>query len=254
MEVLYEDKYLVVINKPAGILSVPYPGSRGRTVLDIITENRRKRGLIRGNNKPFAVHRLDKETSGVMMFALTMEARNKIMDSWQKMVTSRCYRALAENPVSKVQLLPESGVIDAPLTKNAYHHSYVKKNSPRKNGERENGKNDYKNNDKNEVSAITHYSVIGRGDKYTLFELELETGRTNQIRAHLASCGYPLVGDQLFHAKTDPFRRLCLHAVSLEFEHPYTKEVLNFKVSEPEAWSKMIKSVVKNNSQVVCNN
>ena len=99
METLYEDKYIVIINKPAGILSVPYPGSRGKTLLDQITENRRRRGLLRGNNKPYAVHRLDKETSGVMMFALTMEARNKIMDIWQKMVTSRCYRALAENPI-----------------------------------------------------------------------------------------------------------------------------------------------------------
>lgn len=229
LQILHEDKYLTVIYKPENILSVPYPGSRERNVLDTLTEIRRKRGLVHGQFKPAAVHRLDRETSGVMMFALSPDARQRIMDSWQKMVIHRYYTALAETPSDRKLWLPEEGVIDLPLTKNAYHHSYVA--DPKRGGKPM----------KNEVQAVTHYKVLSADSKYTLFQLELETGRTNQIRAHLAAKNYPLAGDRQYRARTDPFHRLCLHAATLEFIHPYTKEQMLFQHPEPAAWGKMIR-------------
>ena len=235
LRILYEDKFLVVVYKPENMLTVPYPGSRARTAIDVLTEIRRKRGLVHGNYRPAAVHRLDKETSGVMMFALTPECQRIVMDGWQNIVKHRYYVALAETPNTTksgaAELLPDEGVIDLPLTKNAMHHSYVADTT-------RGGKPQ-----KNEVQAVTHYKVLKKDRKYTLFQLELETGRTNQIRAHLSAKKYTIAGDKQYRAHTDPFHRLCLHARSLEFVHPYTHETLSFEVPEPDSWSKLIHSV-----------
>lgn len=236
LRVLYEDKFIVVVYKPENMLTVPYPGSRERTALDVLTEIRRKRGLVHGNYRPAAVHRLDRETSGVMMFALSPECQRIVMDNWQSLVKHRYYVALAETPFigktdrESVSLLPEEGVIDLPLTKNAMHHSYVA--DATRGGKPQ----------KNEVQAVTHYTILKKDKKYTLFQLELETGRTNQIRAHLAAKKYPIAGDRQYRARTDPFHRLCLHARSLEFVHPYTQETLSFDIPEPESWGKLIRS------------
>ena len=241
LRILFEDKYLTVVYKPENMLTVPYPGSHVRTALDVLTEIRRKRGLVHGSYKPVAVHRLDRETSGVMMFALSPECQRIIMDDWQKLVLHRYYVALAETPNvgssraggsrsgAPIVLLPDEGVIDLPLTKNAMHHSYVA--DAARGGKPQ----------KNEVQAVTHYKVLAKDKKYTLFQLELETGRTNQIRAHLAAKKYPIAGDRQYRARTDPFHRLCLHARTLEFVHPYTHETLSFDIPEPETWRKTIR-------------
>jgi len=227
LHILYEDKFITVINKPDNMLSVPYPGSRERTALDVLTEIRRKRGLVHGRYRPAAVHRLDRETSGVMMFALSPECRQKVMDSWQSLVLHRYYVALAEN--NDFSSLEDEGVIDLPLTKNAMHHSYV---ADTKRG----GKPL-----KNELQAVTHYKKLLEDKKYTLFQLELETGRTNQIRAHLSAMKQPIAGDRQYRSRTDPFHRLCLHARTLEFIHPYTGEHLSFEVPEPDSWHRIIR-------------
>lgn len=146
------------------------------------------------------------------------------MDGWQKIVTTRTYRAVAENPKNARAALPESGTISRPLAYNAYNLAFVPK-------EGESFKT---------VSAITDYKILRRGKNYTLFELNLNTGRKNQIRAHLASEGYPLAGDKNYRAKTNPFGRLALHARLLEFEHPFTKEKLRFEIPEPETWQKFV--------------
>lgn len=250
IEILYEDQWIVIINKPSGILSCPYPGSRARTAQGVLEEIMRKNGTFNSHHKPYVVHRLDRDTSGVMMFALTENAQKIIMDSWHQMVTERLYRAMAENPV-KGKPLPDSGLIDEPLAFNAYNVGFVPKNGdkPGRNaGKHETsvykdhlsekgGKTDFKT-----VTARTHYKVISRGNAYTLFELSLDTGKKNQIRAHLASKGYPLAGDENFRAKSDPFIRLCLHARTLEFDHPYTDEHMKFEVPEPAEWQQFVES------------
>lgn len=250
IEILYEDQWIVIINKPSGILSCPYPGSRARTAQGVLEEIMRKKGVLNSHHKPLVVHRLDRDTSGVMMFALTENAQKIIMDSWHQMVTERLYRAMAENPFGG-KPLPDSGLIDDPLAFNAYNIGFVPKTGDkpgRAAGKREdsvyekhlttkNGKQEFKT-----VPARTHYKVISRGAAYTLFELSLDTGKKNQIRAHLASKGYPLAGDENFRAKSDPFVRLCLHARTLEFDHPYTEEHMKFEVPEPAEWKQFVES------------
>lgn len=240
MKILYQDKHIIVVNKSEGVLTVPYPGFKGHTVIGELTEYCRKRGILRGAYKPYVVHRLDKDTSGVLVFAMTQDVQKKLMDNWQTAVKSRIYVALAENPRGKdFPQIPESGTIDAPLTKNAYHHSYVANNHRGKNWEQSKYPQKEKNQTEKaqkEVSAITHYKILKQGKNHTLFQLELETGRTNQIRAHLNHIGYTIAGDELFHAKTNPFNRLCLHAKTLEFYHPVSGELLCFSEESPKSW------------------
>jgi 23S rRNA pseudouridine1911/1915/1917 synthase len=249
IEILYEDSYIAVIEKPSGMLSVPYPGSRARTALDALEQLMRKSGTYSEKHRPFVVHRLDRDTSGVMMFAMTEPAQKRIMETWQKMVTERLYRAVAENP--RGLSLPENGIIDDPLAYNAYnvgfvpkhdavpenvsmrkvHRQYGKKSIYERNLSFSGGKPEFRT-----IPARTRYRVIVRGATHTLFELSLDTGRKNQIRAHLASKGYPLAGDENYRAATNPFGRLALHARTLEFIHPFTGEHMKFEQPEPEEW------------------
>lgn len=261
--VLYEDEYLAVIYKPDGMLSVPYPGSRARTAVDVLEQIMRKKGTYSQSHRPFIVHRLDRDTSGVMMFAMTEKSQKKIMDNWQTLVTGRIYRAVAENPLGKNHDgMPNSGTINDEIAYNAHNIGFVPHDNARP---AENVKNVRKMKNRAEagkessiyernleikgnnvrfktVSAVTHYKIIERGINHTLFELSLETGRKNQIRAHLASKGYPLAGDENYRAKTNPFGRLALHARTLEFNHPFTEEHLKFEIPEPEEWILCVKN------------
>ena len=225
IKILFQDEFLAVIVKPSGLLSVPYPGSSGTCASQILEQILRKRGQWSKKHAPFAVHRLDKGTSGVMMFALTEKAQKQIMDNWHTMVTSRIYHALAENPAGKNRVLPFEGVIDKPLLTNAHHLSYVPKN--------------YDPSNPALIPARTNYRILLQGKKYTLFELSLDTGKKNQIRAHLASCGYTLAGDLQYHARTNPLNRLALHARTLVFTHPFTGELLSFEEPEPVLWKNL---------------
>ncbi len=228
--ILYEDEYLCVINKPSGLLTCPYPGSRARTAQDILEQIMRNRGILNSNHKPLVVHRLDRDTSGVMMFAFTETAQKKIMDGWHKMVTERLYRAVAENPSSADKALSDSGLIDDELSFNAHHVGFVPSESMKKSSK-----------NLKVVPARTNFVVIERGTTHTLFELSLDTGKKNQIRAHLASKGYPLCGDENYRARTDYFHRLCLHARTLAFVHPFTGKEMSFQVPEPDEWLEYVK-------------
>jgi len=228
LDILYEDSYIIVINKPSGLLSVPYPGSSARTAVGILERIMRGKGAYAKHHKPFAVHRLDRDTSGVMLFALTERTKDELMRSWHTIVTERIYRAVAENPAGKG--LPDSGLIDAPLAYNAYNRAFVPNAEKQKRGRFDT------------VVARTGYKIIERGSAYTLFELSLDTGKKNQIRAHLAANGYPIAGDPIGHARTDPFSRLALHARSLAFTHPVTRKALRFEVPEPDAWLSYVRT------------
>ena len=225
IDILYEDKDIVVINKPSGMLSCPYPGSKAKTALDILEKIMRSKGTFSREHKPFVVHRLDRDTSGVMMFALSEAVQHKVMACWHTMVSERLYRAVAENPFDKKYELDDFGLIDDPLAQNARHVGYV----PHE-----------KDDHAKTVEARTHYRVVLRGKTHTLFELSLDTGKKNQIRAHLASKKYPLAGDENYRANSDPFYRLALHARTLEFTHPVTKEKMKFEVPEPAEWKEYV--------------
>lgn len=240
IEILYQDEWIVVINKPNGLLSVPYPGSKVRTAQSVLEELLRKQGKINSKHKPFVVHRLDRDTSGVMMFALTEQAQEVIMNTWHSMVTERLYHAVAENRTSKSKIkladLDDEGLIDDNLAQNAHNVGYVP----------EKGARDKNGHEIKTVEARTHYKKVIVGPTHTLFELSLDTGKKNQIRAHLAAHGYPLAGDEEHRACTDYFHRLCLHARTLEFDHPFTNKRLKFEVPEPEEWCEYVKHGDKN--------
>ena len=253
IDILFEDEYICVINKPTGLLTCPYPGSRSRTAQSVLEEIMRKNGTFSAKHRPLIVHRLDRDTSGVMMFALTEAAQKKIMDTWHQMVTERLYRAVSENPKNPKRFLPLSGLIDDPLAFNAHNVGFVPKEGDKPHHDERFAKKRNENSlyEKNiegygenrhfkTVPARTNFKTILRGPTHTLFELSLDTGKKNQIRAHLASKGYPLAGDENFRANTDNFHRLCLHARTLEFTHPFTGETLRFEVAEPEEWKKYV--------------
>lgn len=231
IEILYQDQWIVVINKPSGLLCVPYPGSKVRTAQSVLEELLRKQGEVNNRHKPFVVHRLDRDTSGVMMFALSEQAQKVIMDSWHQMVTERLYHAVAEhNPKFARENLPDSGLIDDKLAQNAHNVGFVPKNGAvNKDG------HEFKT-----VAARTHYKQLLKGPTHVLFELSLDTGKKNQIRAHLAAHDYILAGDEDHRARTDHFHRLCLHARTLEFDHPFTHEHMKFEVPEPENWAEYV--------------
>ena len=230
IELLYHDQWIAVINKPSGMLSVPYPGSKARTAQAVLEDLLRKQGIVNAKHKPYVVHRLDRDTSGVMMFALTEQAQEKIMNTWHHMLTERLYHAVAEIG-RDAEPLPESGLIDDPLAQNAHNVGFV----PKK------GDKDHTGHEFKTVAARTNYKMVLQGKTHILFELSLDTGKKNQIRAHLAAHGYPLAGDEEHRAHTDPFGRLCLHARTLEFDHPFTGEHMKFEVPEPEEWSEYVK-------------
>ena len=253
IDILYEDAYIAVIHKPAGMLSVPYPGSKARTALDVLCRIMRSKGTYSQRHRPFVVHRLDRDTSGVMLFALSEQVQRSLMRSWQKVVSKRIYRAVAENP--KGPALPDFGVIDAPLAYNAYNIGFVPKADDKpsdkayrikrfdknkttyvKHLDFSGGKAKFKT-----VEARTRYRIVERGRTHTLFELDLDTGKKNQIRAHLASKGCPIAGDETHRARTDPFCRLALHARTIEFVHPATHKTVRFEVPEPETWLEYVR-------------
>ncbi len=230
LRVLHEDEWIIVVSKPAGMLSVGYPGFRGQTALDALIE----RYKSRGKRHVTAVHRLDRETSGVMMFACSPAAAGRIMDEWQTIVNERRYRCLCVRRPGAPDLKDE-GTIDLPIAYNRHDVGFVP-------------------TDKGDVSikvserAITHYRVLERGPECDLVECELETGRKNQIRVHLAHLGHPIAGDEVYGkdmAASSPIDRLALHARALAFMHPFTGEPMRFEEAEDPSFLKALRAASK---------
>ena len=210
---LYEDSDLIVVDKPAGLPVIAPEGSRAKTLYDIVTAHMQKTNQ---RGRAAVVHRLDRDTSGVMLFAKNARTKKALMDNWNKLVHKRGYVALIEGTVPA-----ECGTLDSWLIEN--HTGQVYETKPGTRGA---------------LRAITHWKTIPQPcvTRYTLVELELETGRKHQIRAQLAAIGHPVAGDARYGARTDPASRLCLHAHLLEFEHPFTHKVLVFESPVPKVF------------------
>lgn len=195
LKILYEDRYLIVIDKPVGLLSVP---------LDEGHTKRHALGLLRQHcetEQIFAVHRIDRETSGILMFARGKDSEERFDVLFEQHDILREYYAIVEGRLKTREGTWQSHLLELP--------SYQVIDSPE-------GK-----------EAITHYKVIRRSTKYTYLKLQLETGRKHQIRVHCQMAGHPVVGDQRYGAVENPLKRLCLHACTLGFKHPFTgKEVM----------------------------
>lgn len=216
IKVVYEDEYLIAVEKASGILSIATDKEREKTAYNIVKNYVKSRNPL---EKLFIVHRLDRETSGVMIFAKTEEIQQILQTNWQKMVLERTYVAVVEGKVEK-----NSDTIISYLKENS---AFVTFSSGK---EIEGSK-----------KAVTHYTVLKRSKGFSLVEANIETGRKNQIRVHMQSLGHSVVGDKKYGATTNPLGRLGLHAKSIIFKHPKTGKVLSFQTGIPAKFSGMFK-------------
>lgn len=216
IKVVYEDEYLIAVEKASGILSIATDKEREKTAYNIVKNYVKSRNPL---EKLFIVHRLDRETSGVMIFTKTEEMQQILQTNWQKMVLERTYVAVVEGKVEK-----NSDTIISYLKENS---AFVTFSSDK---EIEGSK-----------KAVTHYTVLKRSKGFSLVEANIETGRKNQIRVHMQSLGHSVVGDKKYGATTNPLGRLGLHAKSIIFKHPKTGKVLSFQTGIPAKFSGMFK-------------
>jgi 23S rRNA pseudouridine1911/1915/1917 synthase len=195
MSIIYDDRDIIVIDKPPGLLTMASATEREKTAYHILTDYVRK-GSAKSPKRIFIVHRLDRDTSGVVIFAKTEAAKNRLQDEWDK--TEKRYLAIVYGK------LPEkSGVITSYLTENAAHIVYSTKDGSK-------GK-----------LSTTAYKVIKETRDFSALEIDLVTGRKNQIRVHFAEKGHPVVGDAKYGDKHDMHKRMALHAYSISFLHPW---------------------------------
>jgi 23S rRNA pseudouridine1911/1915/1917 synthase len=198
--VVFEDDTLIVVDKPAGILTMATATERARTVYAELREYANRK---RPPQKIFIVHRLDREASGLLVFAKTFEAKERLQEQFKDHSAGRQYVAVVEGRVT-----PDEFTIRSNLAENAAFRVYA---SPK-------GK-----------PAVTHVRVVKRTAKNSVLEVRLETGRKHQIRVHLADRGHPIVGDKVYGSRTNPFGRMALHGAVLEFKHPGTGQTLRLE-------------------------
>ena len=223
--IIYEDDALIVVEKKNGLLTVPVnQKSSETTVFSILKEYVKKQSY---RNTVHVVHRLDRETSGLLVFAKSSELQEYMRTYWRQLVTKRTYVALVEG-----KLAQKEGKITSWLTEDS--RTALVSSSPVDNGGQ---------------LAITNYKVLqelesgleSQESEISLVELNLETGRTNQIRVHMASMGHPVVGDRKYGNgnESSPIDRLCLHARTLEFIHPMTEKKVRFEASTPKEFARI---------------
>ena len=215
IKLVYEDNDILVINKGYGVLSMGTDNIKEGTAYSIMRE------YVKYSDpraKVFIVHRLDRDTSGLMMLAKTMEAKDTMQHNWNNMVLNRKYVAVVEGVIPD-----DEGVVKSYLAKTAQFEVYSTQDPT-----------------KGQL-AITRYKVLKRSSGYTLVELELDTGRKNQIRVHMKDLGHPIVGDRKYGASSSPIRRLALHARTLRFVHPITRKEMNFELPVPTRFAGLVK-------------
>lgn len=214
IKIYFEDASLLVIEKPANLLSIASEAEPEKTAYFQLTEYLRQ-ARPRSKQRVWIVHRLDRETSGLMVFAKTPEAKEALQGNWDRF--EKKYEAVVEGRLPK-----SSGVLESDLDESNPHHVTVRPKSHRTR------------------HALTHYRVLKISPCLSLVELTLETGRRHQIRVQLAHAGCPIVGDEKYEAKTDPAGRLGLHACFLRFRHPATGKELHFTSPLPKALTRLV--------------
>jgi len=207
LRILFEDQHIIVIEKDAGLLSIATDRERQQTAYFILNQHVRN---VNPKNHVYIVHRLDKDASGVMMFAKSIEVQKKMQSEWEKSVIDRRYSVVVEGKVEQ-----NEGTITSWLKESIalIMYSY--------------------NFDNGGQKAITHYKVLKNNENFTLLEVKLDTGRKNQIRVHMKDIGHSIVGDKKYGATSSPLKRLGLHANILSFSHPVSNEMLCFESPVP---------------------
>lgn len=214
VKIVYEDRWLVVVEKAPGILSMA-AGHSSLNVKAVLDDYFHK---SRQNCRAHVVHRLDRDTSGLMVYAKDMETEQILEHNWHDIVYDRRYVAVVSG-----EIVEEGGTVASWLKDNK---AFVTYSSPVENG----GK-----------YAVTHFRVLDRTTDHSLVEFKLETGRKNQIRVHSADIGHPVCGDVKYGNGDDPLHRLCLHAYVLCFFHPVTRERMEFEMPVPSAFRSMFR-------------
>ena len=208
LKIVFEDPYIIIIEKQAGLLSIATATEREQTAYSILSEHVKNRDP---KNKIFVLHRLDRETSGVMMFAKSEKIQKSLQNAWKEAVLERTYVVVVEGPVTK-----EEGTITSWLTESKTFMMYSSRTP-----------NDGQ-------KAVTHYKVLKKNKHYSLLEVKLETGRKNQIRVHMKDIGHSVIGDKKYGATKHPLARLGLHARVLAFRHPVTGEEVRYETDIPK--------------------
>lgn len=215
VRLVYEDDDVIVIEKGYGLLSVAAPSAKKEPTAYDIVRNYLK--LKNPTNKLFVVHRLDRDTSGLMMFAKNEEAQETLRHNWNNYVLERLYIALLQGYVEN-----DEGFVKSHLAENSQYRVFSV-DSP------EAGK-----------LAVTRFKVLSRGHGLSLVEFSLDTGRKNQIRVHASEMGHPISGDRKYGGRPSPLGRLCLHARTLRFAHPKTRKDMNFELPLPPRFVKAV--------------
>jgi 23S rRNA pseudouridine1911/1915/1917 synthase len=213
ISIVFEDQHLVVIDKHAGMLSMATDREMEKTAYGMLSTHVKKSNP---SNRIFIVHRLDRETSGLMVFAKSEKVQHTLQEAWQTDVTERTYIAVIEG-----ELKEQTGVAISYLKESKALMVYSS-SDPAK-GEK----------------AITHYRTIRKNQGYSLLEINPETGRKNQIRVHMKDLGHSIVGDKKYGSLVNPVGRMCLHARVLAFIHPVTREKLRFETGIPQKFLRL---------------
>lgn len=220
LDILYEDEYIIVVNKPSGLVVHPGAGNKEHTLVNALINHTKDLSINNGEIRPGIVHRIDKDTSGVLLVAKTEKVHEILAAGFKNKTIKRVYVALLKGVFPNT-----SATIDAPIGRD--------KNNRLRNTV----------TDENSKSAVTHLKVIKRFEKFTLVELKLETGRTHQIRVHMKYIGYPVYNDPVYTSdKSSDFGQF-LHAKSLEFDHPITKEHMYFESELPLEFKEFLDSL-----------
>lgn len=224
LDILYEDNDVIVINKPQDMVVHPAPGNYSGTLVNALLYHCNDLSGINGVVRPGIVHRIDKDTSGILVIAKNDNAHNKLAEQLKEHSMTRTYYALVEG-----KLKEDSGTINAPIGRHPVER--IKMAVVKNNGK----------------EATTHYKVLERFNHYTLVKCNLETGRTHQIRVHMAHIGHPLVGDTVYGFKKQKFKLQgqVLHAKELGFIHPTTNEYMKFTSNIPKYFEDLIGNLRK---------
>lgn len=213
LDIIYEDKDIIVVNKPSGLLTIATDKEKEKTLFHKVYMYIKKKNK---NNKIFIVHRLDKDTSGVVLFAKSEKLKMNLQDNWDSLVKDRNYVAIVHGNLVKdkdeiVSYLRETKTL---LTVSS-------------------------NNPKDGKKAITRYRVVARNNNYSLLDISLRTGRKNQIRVHMKDMNHQIVGDSKYGLK-DGFRRMYLHAYKLSLTLPGSDKLMTFETDVPNEFIKLI--------------
>ena len=228
LEVIYEDEDIIVINKPKGLVVHPANGNPDGTLVNaVMSICKDSLSGIGGEIRPGIVHRLDKDTSGILIVAKNDKAHIKLSEQIKNREVKKTYIALVRGRVKETQ-----ATIDMPIGRSQKDR---KKMAVNKNGKQ----------------AITHIKVLKKYDEYTLLEVNIETGRTHQIRVHLAEIGYPVLGDMVYSNGKNRFgiEGQCLHAKSLDFKHPITGKQMHLEAKLPEYFNNIINELEENHGE-----